>query len=103
MVILFLLFLIQFSLAIALLAMTKENQQQLIVAGWGTVSDKTRNDAMKNFECCDLHDWHPNDNITCPVGLRGARIFISVIPFYEIFYLLEVNLAIYWDFLWSNL
>ena len=93
MVILFLLFLIQFSLAIALLAMTKENQQQLIVAGWGTVSDKTRNDAMKNFECCDLHDWHPNDNITCPVGLRdnitcpvglrGAHILISVIPFYE--------------------
>lgn len=73
MVILFLLFLIQFSLAIALLAMTKNNQEDLIKAGWDQVSTETKNDAMKSFECCDLMSWKPSDDLTCPVSLSFAK------------------------------
>jgi len=73
MVILFLLFLIQFSLAIALLAMTKNNQEDLIKAGWDQVSTETKNDAMKSFECCDLMSWKPSDDLTCPASLECCK------------------------------
>uniref|UniRef100_T1IJM5 Tetraspanin n=1 Tax=Strigamia maritima TaxID=126957 RepID=T1IJM5_STRMM len=54
MVILFLLFILQFGIACACLAVTEDQQDKLIRTGWAKSSDKTKADAQRVFGCCGL-------------------------------------------------
>lgn len=64
MVILFLLFLIQFSLAVALLALNKDTQDTLIEKAW----EAENITLSKDVNCCSLHAWKKGDK-TCSVSL----------------------------------
>lgn len=69
MVILFLLFLIQFSVACACLGVNSEQQDQLAEQGWGRVDNATRAKVQETFTCCqfdgkvDLKDPGPTCNV----------------------------------------
>lgn len=52
MVILFLLFLIQFSVACACLGVNSEQQDQLAEQGWERVDNNTRSKVQEAFTCC---------------------------------------------------
>lgn len=52
MVILFLLFLIQFSVACACLGVNSEQQDQLAEQGWERVDNGTRAQVQEEFSCC---------------------------------------------------
>lgn len=52
MVILFLLFLIQFSVACACLGVNISQQEQLAEQGWSRVDNATRNEVQEVFTCC---------------------------------------------------
>lgn len=54
MVILFLLFLIQFSVACACLAVNTKQQETLAEQGWNRVADTTRIQVQEAFLCCDF-------------------------------------------------
>lgn len=54
MLILFLLFLVQFSVACACLAFDAKQQYQLAKQGWSTVSPDIKNKVEKTFDCCEL-------------------------------------------------
>ncbi|CAH1155236.1 unnamed protein product [Phaedon cochleariae] len=56
MVILFLLFLIQFSVACACLGVNNEQQTQLAEQGWKKVDNKTRSSVQEVFTCCGFDD-----------------------------------------------
>lgn len=79
MVILFLLFLIQFSVACACLGVNGEQQEQLAEQGWRRVDNDTRAEVQESFVCCgfkkdispsDPHMGHPScdsiQNKCCP-------------------------------------
>jgi len=52
MLILFLLFLVQFSVACACLAFNADQQHQLAEQGWNNVSPDIRSKVEKTFDCC---------------------------------------------------
>ncbi|KAK2588598.1 hypothetical protein KPH14_006369 [Odynerus spinipes] len=56
MLILFLLFLIQFSIACACLAVNTEQQEQLAEQGWRTVGNELRAKVEETFHCCGFND-----------------------------------------------
>lgn len=72
MIILFLLFLIQFSIAASCLAVTPVQQQQFAGEGWNSASDDLKKRVQDNFLCCGFNatdtisaDTHPScENIT---------------------------------------
>ncbi|XP_050405559.1 tetraspanin-13 isoform X2 [Patella vulgata] len=56
MIILFLLFLLQFSLACACLAVNTQQKDDLVTRGWMKASNETRDNVQKNFDCCGFLD-----------------------------------------------
>ncbi|XP_021938194.1 tetraspanin-31 isoform X2 [Zootermopsis nevadensis] len=60
MLILFLLFLVQFSIACACLAFNAEQQHQLAEQGWNTVASDIKHKVQKMFDCCEI-DHNLND------------------------------------------
>lgn len=52
MVILFMLFLIQFSVACACLAVNSKQQEQLAEQGWHRVPDNVKTKVQEAFQCC---------------------------------------------------
>ncbi|XP_028654491.1 tetraspanin-31 [Erpetoichthys calabaricus] len=54
MVILFLVFLIQFGVSCSCLAMNQDQQVQLLNATWGTLSNNTRQSVEKQLNCCGM-------------------------------------------------
>lgn len=61
MIILFLLFLIQFSIACACLAVSSSQQQALAKEGWSRVGPSLKEQVQDNFHCCGFED---NSNAT---------------------------------------
>ncbi|CAG9772955.1 unnamed protein product [Ceutorhynchus assimilis] len=65
MLILFLLFLIQFSVACACLGVNESQQEQLAEQGWNRVDNSTKSNVQNTFTCCgfdtdvDLNVFHP--------------------------------------------
>ncbi|XP_060525900.1 tetraspanin-31-A isoform X2 [Cylas formicarius] len=65
MLILFLLFLIQFSVACACLGVNQSQQEQLAEQGWVRVKNTTKENVQKTFMCCGFDKqvdevvWHP--------------------------------------------
>uniref|UniRef100_A0A1B6MT44 Tetraspanin n=1 Tax=Graphocephala atropunctata TaxID=36148 RepID=A0A1B6MT44_9HEMI len=66
MIILFLIFLVQFSVACACLAVDKQEQEQLAEEGWRTVSPDLKKEVQKDFNCCGFDD--KIHNATDPMG-----------------------------------
>ena len=80
MIILFLLFLIQFSLACACLAMNDDQKDALATRGWKYASNKTRYDVQSIFNCCGL--TRPDLPVTHTMGhppCAGVSIYIYII------------------------
>ncbi|XP_066999235.1 tetraspanin-13 isoform X2 [Anabrus simplex] len=61
MLILFLLFLVQFSVACACLAVNMKQQEALAREGWAGISDAVKTDVQKSFVCCGFDS---NNNST---------------------------------------
>ncbi|XP_046393365.1 tetraspanin-31 [Ischnura elegans] len=68
MLILFLLFLVQFSVACACLAVNRDQQRQLAERGWEQVNDDLRLNVQQVFGCCYLNQTAKEDNTGCPVS-----------------------------------
>jgi len=66
MVILFVLFIIQFSIACACLAVSETTQRQLAEQGWKSVGNATKDVVQNQFECCGYNSV--NVNVTDPLG-----------------------------------
>ncbi|CAI9591492.1 unnamed protein product [Staurois parvus] len=62
MIILFLVFIVQFSVSCASLALNKEQQNELLEMGWNHTAN-ARPDIEKNLNCCGFHSI--NDSETC--------------------------------------
>ncbi|ESO93485.1 hypothetical protein LOTGIDRAFT_119219 [Lottia gigantea] len=58
MIILFLLFLLQFSLACACLAVNPDQKDDLAERGWKYASNATRTNVQDNFNCCGFKQHH---------------------------------------------
>lgn len=56
MIVLFLLFLVQFSVACACLAVNEEQQHELASRSWSTSSNQTKQEAQKIFDCCGFEN-----------------------------------------------
>ncbi|KAF5279563.1 hypothetical protein FQR65_LT03385 [Abscondita terminalis] len=70
MVILFLLFLIQFSVACACLGVNMEQQEQLAEQGWGRFDNTTKMEVQLAFTCCgfekkNIGDQRSMDHPSC--------------------------------------
>ncbi|KAL2738555.1 tetraspanin-31 isoform X1 [Vespula maculifrons] len=79
MLILFLLFLIQFSIACACLAVNAKQQEQLAEQGWRRVGDDLRAKVEETFHCCGFNDTviekdplacHDKNRTCCPFSDR---------------------------------
>lgn len=55
MIILFLLFLIQFSIACSCLTVNSEQQKQLAEQGWSRVPDSIKGEVQESFVCCGFN------------------------------------------------
>ncbi|KAL1132209.1 hypothetical protein AAG570_010166 [Ranatra chinensis] len=65
MVILFMLLLVQFSVACACLAVNMEEQEQLAEQGWSRVNMELKAEVQRTFSCCGFDDKpHPTDPYT---------------------------------------
>ncbi|XP_075683888.1 tetraspanin-13 isoform X1 [Rhinoderma darwinii] len=61
MIILFLVFVVQFSVSCASLALNREQQDQLLEVGWNHTAT-ARSDIEKNFNCCGFHVFDKNES-----------------------------------------
>lgn len=57
MIVLFLIFLIQFSVSVAALSVKDEDQKTIIQAAWNNAANSTKFDAEKAFHCCGLNNF----------------------------------------------
>jgi tetraspanin-13/31 len=65
MIILFLVFLIQFSLACACLAVNQEQRERLAKTGWDMASQQTRNMVQIQSQCCGFKDQSSLSHPSC--------------------------------------
>lgn len=69
MLILFMLFLVQFSVACACLAVNMEQQKQLAEKGWMSVPDSLRSQVQSTFSCCGFYSNNGTyDEVPGPMG-----------------------------------
>lgn len=75
MIILFLLFLIQFSIASSCLAVSSEQQQELAEHGWNNVPDSIRKQVQDSFLCCGFNSTSsvPNDT-SCDIVIKQCCV-----------------------------
>ncbi|XP_055381052.1 tetraspanin-13 [Condylostylus longicornis] len=71
MIILFMLFLIQFSIACSCLAVNSDQQKQLAEEGWNRVPDSIKKDVQETFNCCGFNQTvtgaDPAMEISCEI------------------------------------
>lgn len=65
MIILFILFVIQFSIACACLAFNEKQQQDLALEGWSSASVANRNQVQTLFNCCGFDEFDHENGISC--------------------------------------
>lgn len=63
MVVLFILFVVQFAIACACLAVNSETQKKLAEVGWDSADNATRDDVEKAFHCCGFRN--ATESATC--------------------------------------
>lgn len=82
MIILFLVFLVQFSLACACLAVNEEQREQLARSGWDFSSNETRIIVQATSQCCGFKDQDWGQHPSCEsvsVGFSGTIFFWEVL------------------------
>lgn len=72
MVILFLLFFIQFAIACACLALSDDQKQKIISSGWSKVDDNLKTQCQNGLDCCGLKPGDGNDLKSHPPCLKLA-------------------------------
>lgn len=93
MIILFLLFLLQFSLACACLAINEEQQEQFAENGWRIASNETKETVQYKFDCCGFKEWNvpgedPSGHPPCGGVSRDNKcIFLHIFGTFYIKYL----------------
>lgn len=73
MLILFLLFLVQFSVACACLAFNTDQQHQVAVQGWNNVSPEIKNKVQKTFDCCEIDNSQNSGVMTTSVSQNKCQ------------------------------
>ncbi|XP_042894414.1 tetraspanin-31-like [Penaeus japonicus] len=63
MIVLFIIFIIQFSVACACLAINEQQQQIVAKKGWEISNNATKHDAQKFFGCCGFDKYSKNESI----------------------------------------
>jgi len=56
MVVLFCIFIIQFSVSCAAIAVNEDDEKQILKKGWDSATDSTKKDAERIFDCCGLNN-----------------------------------------------
>jgi len=56
MVVLFCIFIIQFSVSCAAIAVNEDDEKQILTKGWDSATDSTKKDAERIFDCCGLNN-----------------------------------------------
>ncbi|XP_018580725.1 tetraspanin-31 [Scleropages formosus] len=80
MVILLLVFLFQFGVSCSCLAMNREQQENVLNATWGIMSNKTKMNLEKNLDCCGLFNLtegyaqYLSDLKYCPADCKGKNV-----------------------------
>ena len=67
MIILFCLFIVQFAIACSCLAVNKQQQMLFAEEGWNTVSDETKSEVQRTFNCCGFNSTLADDHPSCDV------------------------------------
>ena len=67
MIILFLLFLIQFSIACSCLAVNSEQQRGFAENGWSISSNETKDKVQNEFLCCGFNSSSTSDHPSCDI------------------------------------
>lgn len=68
MIILFMLFLIQFSIACSCLAVNSNQQQQFAEEGWNRVPTEIKDEVQKTFLCCGFNSTESSsDHPSCDI------------------------------------
>lgn len=80
MIILFMLFLIQFSIACSCLAVNKEKQQELAEQGWNDVSPAIKDKVQNTFKCCGFNSTSVDDHPSCDNIYVCLCLCHSIIP-----------------------
>lgn len=73
MVILFVLFIIQFSIACACLAVGETTQRQLAEQGWKSVGNSTKETVQLQFTCCGYNNVSDNGTLGHPSCANVVR------------------------------
>ncbi|KAK7944532.1 hypothetical protein WMY93_000260 [Mugilogobius chulae] len=76
MIILFLVFVMQFSISCACLTLNKQQQDHLLEAGWNR-SEATQRDVERNLNCCGF--THQVNNSTCAASCHQAALVLSAV------------------------
>ncbi|KAF7489916.1 Tetraspanin-31 [Sarcoptes scabiei] len=66
MTILFILFIVQFSIAFACLAFDSNQQMNLAEREWRNASEKSHQQIQHLFDCCGFHEGDPQNRFNCP-------------------------------------
>lgn len=90
MIILFVLFLLQFALACACLAVNAEQKDSLARQGWQMSEPMTKDDVQHQFNCCGFEEQ--NLNVSYPLGHPACQ---AVIGFFNI------NISLYISFCYT--
>lgn len=67
MIILFILFLVQFSIACSCLAVNQEQQKEFADQGWHRVSDDIKAEVQDTFQCCGFNSTAIPDHPSCEI------------------------------------
>lgn len=89
MIILFVLFLIQFSVASSCLAVSKDQQRDLAARGWNHGPVELKQQVQDTFKCCGFNSTRDTD-IACDVRTIGFST--SMAHFNSIAFILEILL-----------
>jgi len=86
MVVLFVLFIIQFSIACACLAVSKDTQQGIAEQGWSSVPFAVKDNVQRAFSCCgftveDLNLTTANESMGHPSCNKIVRTFVALATF----------------------
>jgi hypothetical protein len=78
MIILFMLFLIQFSIACSCLAVNSEQQKEWAEDGWTRVPNSVKDEVQTRFLCCGFNSTVTNDHPSCDKVTVSEILFLSV-------------------------
>lgn len=91
MIILFLLFLLQFALACACLAVNQEQQRNIVIRGWNMSSDSLINQVQTKLNCCGFEGVPKSDArlkfVPCS---EVSRLISAIFIILEVFTLLSL-------------